>query len=498
MTPLPEGFGLVLDRSVRRFGNGRVLVGGHPGRLLTLSADGVEALGDLLDGRPVSDGARRLAGRLVGAGLAHPRRRVPAAPVDRTGLTVVVPVRDRADDLDRCLASLVPGPPVLVVDDASGDPAAVAERCAAHGARVLRRNVNGGPAAARNTGLDAVDTGLVAFLDSDCSVDGAWLDPLVALFEDPDIGAVAPRIRPGPGGPGDRARVIDRYLGARSPLDMGPEPGEVGPDRRVRYVPTAALVVRRSALVGERGTPDGTDRPGPFDPTLRVGEDVDLVWRLLARGWRVRYEPSVTVRHREPARWRDLVTRRYRYGTSAGPLARRHPGRLAPVDLRPWPTAVALAMVAGRPRTAAAGLLVAATALDRELGDHGIPFTQVLRWTAGGVGWTLVGVARATTVLAAPLAVAAVAWGPRRTRMVGALALVVPPAVEWWQRRPRVDPLRWAAACVVDDVAYGIGVWAGSVTARTWAPLVPSFHRSWSSASERPVGPGHPGAGPTR
>ena len=38
-------------------------------------------------------------------------------------------------------------------------------------------------------------------------------------------------------------------------------------------------------------------------------------------------------RHDEPQRWRDLLGRRFRYGTSAGPLARRHPGRLAPLVL---------------------------------------------------------------------------------------------------------------------------------------------------------------------
>ena len=37
-----------------------------------------------------------------------------------------------------------------------------------------------------------------------------------------------------------------------------------------------------------------------FDADLRVGEDVDLVWRLVDAGWSVRYQPSVTVFHREP------------------------------------------------------------------------------------------------------------------------------------------------------------------------------------------------------
>jgi len=494
VTPLPEGFGLTLDRSVRRFRDGRVLVGGHPGRLVTLSADGVTALAALLDDRPVTAGARGLAGRLVAAGLAHPRRTAVPPRATRPTVTVVVPARDRVDELESCLASLTPGPPVLVIDDGSDDPAAVAERCAAHGARVLRRDVNGGPAAARNEAIAAVDTDLVAFVDSDCTVEEGWLEALVDLFEDPGIAAVAPRILPG-GGTGAPSSALERYAGARSPLDMGPAPGEVGPERLVRYVPTAALVVRRAALSGppdgpgEAGVP-GPPGPGPFDPALRVGEDVDLVWRLVDQGWRIRYQPSVSVHHREPTRWRRLLARRYRYGTSAGALARRHPGRLAPVDLRPWPTAVASALVTGRPRAAVAGLVAAAVALDRELGDHGIPFSQVLRWSAGGVGWTLIGVARAATMVGGPVMVAGVVLGPRRARVLGTLALVGPPAVEWWRRRPPLDPFRWIATAVADDMAYGLGVWAGCIAARTWSPLVPSFHRSWSSASSGPAEPG--------
>ncbi len=460
MTLLPEGFGIELDRSVRTFARGTVLVGGHPGRLITLTQEGAGALDRFLAGGTASVGQRQLAGRLVRAGMAHPRRLSghPRSAAD-WGITVVVPARDRVADLDRCLASLASGPPVVVVDDGSDHPTAVADVCRHHRAQVIHRTVNGGPGAARNDALEVVHTDLVAFVDSDCSVTPGWLLPLIDLFEDPAIGAVAPRVRPKPGDP-DRASTIDRYSTDRSALDLGPEPSEVGPDRLVRYVPSAALVVRRTAL------DDG------FDPDLRVGEDVDLVWRLLGAGWRVRYEPSVTVHHREPSTWGALLGRRVRYGTSAGPLSRRHQGQLAPVELRPWPTGVAVALLAGRPRTALVTLLSSAVAMDDKLGRRGIPMVQSLRWCASGAGWTLIGLGRAATMLAAPLLLGASIRG-RRARLVSVLALVAPPAVEWCRRRPGLDPVRWVVASVVDDIAYGCGVWIGCVRARAWAPLLP-------------------------
>ena len=73
MTALPEGFGLVLDRSVRAFRDGTTLTGGNPGRLITLSPRGVDALASLVAGRATTEAARQLGGRLVEAGMAHPR-----------------------------------------------------------------------------------------------------------------------------------------------------------------------------------------------------------------------------------------------------------------------------------------------------------------------------------------------------------------------------------------------------------------------------------------
>ncbi len=316
MDALPHGFGLVLDRSLRRFRNGTVLAGGHPGRVVTLTPAGAAALDGLLSTGQSDAATAELAGRLVRAGMAHPRPATPNGAGGEPGggravpsVTVVVPVLDRPDALDRCLASLGDRHAVVVVDDASRDPAPVAAVCATRGARLVRRDRNGGPGAARNDALGTIDTELVAFVDSDCTTGNGWLDGLTWLFDDPGIGAVAPRVVAAPRAGGPSRRAIDRFDAAHSPLDLGPDGGEVGPDRSVRYVPTAALVVRREALAAVGG----------FAPGLRVGEDVDLVWRLADAGWRVRYEPSVTVCHTEPERWRGLLARRFRYGTSAGP-----------------------------------------------------------------------------------------------------------------------------------------------------------------------------------
>ena len=452
--PLPDGLPVVLDPDVRRLEGGSVLLGGDPGRLVRLRGDGDALLAALAEGRPADERVRGLARTLVDGGLAHPRP--SAAPV--ADLVVVVPVRDRAAELDRCLTALGTAAPVLVVDDGSRDPAGVAEVCRRHGAQVLALRRNRGPAGARNAGLAATGAPIVALLDSDCLAPPGWLEGLVGHFSDPAVAAVAPRVRSLPG-----AGLLGRYAVARGPLDLGEAEGAVRPGTRVSYVPTAALVVRRSALAG----------PEPFDGGLRYGEDVDLVWRLHDAGWRLRYDPRTVVLHAEPERWAAWLERRYRYGTSAGPLGVRHPRRLTPLVLTPWPTASWLLLVLGRPLPALACAAVPAALLHRRLRPTGLArracVATAVRATAQGVLATAGGLGGAGTVVTGPLLLGLLAR--RSTRRTAAVLLLAPPLLEWCRRRPALDPVRWTAVRLVDDGAYAAGVWRGCWNARTLAPL---------------------------
>ncbi len=468
---LPAGWRLSLDRSVSRVAGGRALVGGTPPRLTSLTDAGRSALDRLLARRPgaLDRPARRLGRRLVDAGMAHPRLPAAATGAATGRVTVVVPVRDRADDLDRCLGSLGPDYPVLVVDDGSADPASVAAVCRRHRARLLARPSNGGPAAARNEGLAAAGTDLVAFVDSDCRVTPDAVGSLVPYFDDPSIGAVAPRIRPdrgeatpSTGTRGTASTVLERYASARSALDLGADEGPVGANRGVRYVPAAMLVVRRQAF------------GSGFDPDLRVGEDVDFVWRLGDRGWQVRYVPSVVVHHREPDRWGAHLARRYRYGTSAGPLARRHPDRMAPVELFAAPAVVVAALARGRVGVAVAAWVTTTGLALRRMARTPVPPVRVLAWQLTGPWSTFVGLARATATVVLPgLPLLLITAKGRRWRLAGVLVLL-PALLEWVRRRPDVGPARWVVASLADDLAYGAGVWVGCARSGTVAPLVPS------------------------
>ena len=192
------------------------------------------------------------------------------------------------------------------------------------------------------------------------------------------------------------------------------------------------------------------------------------MWRLRVAGWQVRYDPSVVVEHDEPGSWAGVLARRYRYGTSAGPLARRHPGHLAPARIPPLPALALALLLARRPLPA----LAAASAGVAVLARSGVPLLRALRWSACSLPATAEGVGRAATMLAGPAVLVAGARVPM-LRAPAAAVVAAPPLLEWARRRPALDPLRWTLACLADDAAYGAGVWRGSLRARTAAPLTP-------------------------
>jgi mycofactocin system glycosyltransferase len=469
---LPAGFAVRLDRRTRVRDGGAVLLGGSPLRLLRLSP---RARGLLVGSRLVVRDATTaaLAGRLLDAGLAHPELR-PATAVD--DVTVVVPVRDRPGGLDRLVAGLRADPttaglPVVVVDDGSVVPVRVP------GAQVLRTETARGPAAARNTGLRAAGTPFVAFLDSDCVPGPGWLERLRPHLEDPRLAVVAPRIGPLGQGRGWFAG----YEAAVSALDMGPSPAPVRPGSAVSYVPSAAMLARRAAL--------GTG----FDETMRVAEDVDLVWRLARAGWRVRYEPAASVAHDHPATTGEWLRRRAFYGTGAALLAARHGDEVAPLVVsRETALAWALAL-SGRPwsRVAALGVLgVTAARLAVRLTAPGErpPARLAVALVARGVGGSGRALARSVTRHHWPVALPAALLSRRARRLVVAAA-TVDAVLAWWPHRRRVGPVRFAAARRLEDLAYGAGLWQGAVRARSARALLPARPRGNVRMNTPPVAP---------
>jgi len=194
-------------------------------------------------------------------------------------LSVIVPfynVRQFAPDTVRSLrANARPDFEFVLVDDHSDDgTAAVLERAAedlSGVARVrhIRRDRNGGIAAARNTGLDAAQGEFLAFLDGDDWLAPGYLPELVAAAERLDCDFVrTDHVRVT-----DRARTVRRVpVGLRDEV-LDPRDAILPADRTtsVDYVSVWAGAYRRRLL--ERGLLH-------FTEGLHTAEDRPWTWRL--------------------------------------------------------------------------------------------------------------------------------------------------------------------------------------------------------------------------
>lgn len=184
-------------------------------------------------------------------------------------ITVVVPLYNRRDTICETVASVAGQrgaavESVIVVDDASTDGSAeAAARCP--GCEVVRLDVNGGSAAARNAGLERVATPWVAFLDSD----DLWLPTLLSTLwphtEDNVLVSGAGILEVD-----GRAVTLLGTAGAtgqalRSPADV------LAP---ANPIVTSATLVRTELVRGLGG----------FDTRLRYSEDLDLWLRVLEHG----------------------------------------------------------------------------------------------------------------------------------------------------------------------------------------------------------------------
>jgi mycofactocin system glycosyltransferase len=452
---------VALDGRTRLWSGGRILAGGAPWRVVRLGVAAVPFVSELR--RAAAAGAvpgtpsdRSVARLLLERGLAYPVRSPRPGPHP---VTVVVPAYDRVAQLEVCLAALK-GLDVIVVDDASVDHDAIRRVAARHGARLIRHEVNRGPAAARNTGAHAATSDLIAFVDSDCAPRPGWLDILVPHFDDSHVGAIAPRVVPRPGG----GAVMARHEATRSALDMGTLPEQVRPGARLGFLPGATLLVRREVI-----------QRFAFDEQFRLGEDVDFVWRVTAGGWHVRYEPRAVVEHEPVVRLTPWVRRRFQYGTSAAALAQRHHGRLVPARLSAWNLATLALLAERRPFAAAAVSGAAATMLARRLAREDVRADVALRIVGQGMVADAAALGHLLRREWWPIGALAIAACTRsRIARAAATCMIGPIALEWLRQRPAVDPLRYAALRLIEDAAYGSGVIVSAVSSGVAEPLVPA------------------------
>jgi len=197
----------------------------------------------------------------------------------------VIPVY-RANFLADCLASVFAQTRqpdrVIVVDDGSPEGAAIERAVERYGDRVtLIRQENRGAGAARNRGILASDTDLIAFLDADDEWAPEFLQEQLDLMRAYRFGVVYAN--------GDI--VGGSPLCGMHFMETAPSQGTVSVDALLSQrctVLTSSVVTRRNVLLDV----------GLFDEDLRRGQDFDLWVRLAAAGTTFAYTTAPLVKRR--------------------------------------------------------------------------------------------------------------------------------------------------------------------------------------------------------
>jgi hypothetical protein len=201
--------------------------------------------------------------------------------VSRPLVSFVIPVRDDAERLRRCLESVARSRypaervEVIVADNGSVDESA--EVAVRSGARVL--SLPGlRVSELRNRAAELARGEILGFVDADHEVASDWVPVVVQNLAEPDVGAIgAPYHCP------RNATWVQRLYDAL----------RGHPPRRhdVLWLGSGNLAVRREAFA----------RAGGFDTTLETCEDVDLCRRLRANGTRLVSDPRLrSVHHGDP------------------------------------------------------------------------------------------------------------------------------------------------------------------------------------------------------
>ena len=204
-------------------------------------------------------------------------------------VSAIVPVHNGGKDFRTCFKNLAQADPapheIIVVADGETDGSS--NEAEAAGAKVIRLSVAGGPARARNVGARGATGNILLFIDSDVAIYSDTIGKVAAIFEgDPGLAALFGSYDDEPGAANFLSQyknLMHHYVHQTAREDASTFWGACGAIRRETFL----------AL-------------GGFDESYRHPsiEDVELGYRLVQAGHRVRLCKDLQVKHLK--RWQAI------------------------------------------------------------------------------------------------------------------------------------------------------------------------------------------------
>ncbi|MCL2928176.1 MAG: glycosyltransferase [Trichodesmium sp. St16_bin4-tuft] len=223
-------------------------------------------------------------------------------------VSVVIPIYNGEKDLPdliECLRSqtyTLEQVEYLLVDNNSSDHSSSIIQAAAESKastiRPLQENQIQSSYAARNAGIRAANSEILAFTDADCRPQPQWLENLIQPFSDPNVGIVVGEVISLPG-----KSLLEKYADKQEILSQKYTLAHPF----CPYGQTANLAIRKQVFL----------EVGLFRSYLTTGGDADICWRILREtSYQFKFVEKAIVRHRHRSTWKDLQSQWRRYGKS--------------------------------------------------------------------------------------------------------------------------------------------------------------------------------------
>jgi len=233
-------------------------------------------------------------------------------PIEARSASIVIPTSNGALRIGNCLDALLRqtagrSAEIIVVDDGSTDNTGhLVERYS--GVRLITQT-NAGPGSARNRGALEARGKIILFTDDDCVPMPDWLDAMLEPFEDSEVVGVKGVYRTHQKSLTAcfvQIEYEDRYRLLAS-LDC------------IDFIDTYSAAFRRDRFLEMTGY----DTSFP----LACAEDVELSYRMSARGWQMTFAPAAIVYHTHPdTLWRYLK-KKYKFAFWRVLAVRKNPGK---------------------------------------------------------------------------------------------------------------------------------------------------------------------------
>ena len=232
--------------------------------------------------------------------------------IEPGSVSIIIPTFNGGERIGACLDALVkqscrPELEIVVVNDGSTDETASVVRRFA-GVRLIHQ-ANAGPAAARNRGAREARGDILLFTDDDCVPTPTWIEAMLANFDDPEVVGAKGVYRT------HQTRLVARFV----QIEYEDRYRLMAKQSEIDFIDTYSAAFRRDRFL----TMNGYDTSFP----VACAEDIELSYRMSARGWKMKFAAEAVVYHTHPDTLAKYLKKKYKFAYWRMLAVRKNPAK---------------------------------------------------------------------------------------------------------------------------------------------------------------------------